>query len=244
MNEPMDNIQEMDDANFQSLVASLEGSMEEVKEVATPGAYEQIAAPAQELKQHLQDCWTAEDCFGPEPAIWRGYQPKHEEVQESLDYLASTYNTYEPSKEAQAVALNRSTVALKNANNYLKDELLAMEKRNQDMLREMRELRQELADMKASVQGYSPEKFAESMAVAIQFLDAANSIRNKAMQKPGLGYGRLYKATRGIVHQVYRDVIDTPKRIRNATKDKAYSIVDSGIRKIARVFCFVLARYT
>jgi hypothetical protein len=31
-------------------------------------------------------------------------------------------------------------------------------------------------------------------------------------------------------------VIDTPKRIRNAVKDKAYSVVDSGIRKIARVF--------
>ena len=89
--------------------------------------------------------------------------------------------------------------------------------------------------MRSSVQGYSPEQFAQSMAVAIKFLEEANIIYKRA-QQPGRNYGKLFKHTRSIVHKVYRDVIDTPKRIRNAAKDKAYSVVDSGIRKIARVF--------
>lgn len=73
------------------------------------------------------------------------------------------------------------------------------------------------------------------MAVAIKFLKEVNGIYKYA-QQPGRNYGKLYKHTRRTVHKVYRDVIDTPKRIRNAVKDKAYSVVDSGIRKIARVF--------
>ena len=235
MNQYMNEEPEMDEANIASMIASMEGYMEDVKEAAPAEAYEQIAAPAEELKQHIEDCRTAEECFGPEPAIWEGYQPKHEEVCDSLDNLSKTYQSENTSTEAKAVALDHSTAALKNANNYLVEQLTAVEQRNQDMLREMQELRQELADMRASVQGYSPEKFAQSMAVAIKFLEEANGIYKHA-QQPGRNYGKLYKHTRRTVHKVYRDVIDTPKRIRNAVKDKAYSVVDSGIRKIARVF--------
>ncbi|MBQ1613460.1 MAG: hypothetical protein II089_02285, partial [Selenomonas sp.] len=235
MNQYMNEEPEMDEANIASMIASMEGYMEDVKEAAPAEAYEQVAAPAEELKQHIEDCRTAEECFGPEPAIWEGYQPKHEEVCDSLDNLSKTYQSENTSTEAKAVALDHSTAALKNANNYLVEQLTAVEQRNQDMLREMQELRQELADMRASVQGYSPEKFAQSMAVAIKFLEEANGIYKHA-QQPGRNYGKLYKHTRRTVHKVYRDVIDTPKRIRNAVKDKAYSVVDSGIRKIARVF--------
>ena len=235
MNQYMNEEPEMDEANIASMIASMEGYMEDVKEAAPAEAYEQVAAPAEELKQHIEDCRTAEECFGPEPAIWEGYQPKHEEVCDSLDNLSKTYQSENTSTEAKAVALDHSTAALKNANNYLVEQLTAVEQRNQDMLREMQELRQELADMRASVQGYSPEKFAQSMAVAIKFLEEANGIYKHA-QQPGRNYGKLYKHTRRTVHKVYRDVIDTPKRIRNAAKDKAYSVVDSGIRKIARVF--------
>lgn len=235
MNEYLNEEPEMDEANFASLVATMEGYMEDVKESAPVAAYEQIAAPAEELKQHLEDCRTAEECFGPEPAIWEGYQPKHEAVCDSLNHLSRTYQSENASTEDRAVALDHSTAALKNANNYLVEQLTAVERRNQDMLREMQELRQELADMRSSVQGYSPEQFAQSMAVAIKFLEEANIIYNRA-QQPGRNYGKLFKHTRRTVHKVYRDVIDTPKRIRNAAKDKAYSVVDSGIRKIARVF--------
>ena len=235
MNQYMNEEPEMDEANIASMIASMEGYMEDVKEAAPAEAYEQIAAPAEELKQHIEDCRTAEECFGPEPAIWEGYQPKHEEVCDSLDNLSKTYQSENTSTEAKAVALDHSTAALKNANNYLVEQLTAVEQRNQDMLREMQELRQELADMRASVQGYSPEKFAQSMAVAIKFLEEANGIYKHA-QQPGRNYGKLYKHTQRTVHKVYRDVIDTPKRIRNAVQDKAYSVVDSGIRKIARVF--------
>ena len=235
MNQYMNEEPEMDEANIASMIASMEGYMEDVKEAAPAEAYEQVAAPAEELKQHIEDCRTAEECFGPEPAIWEGYQPKHEEVCDSLDNLSKTYQSENSSTEAKAVALDHSTAALKNANNYLVEQLTAVEQRNQDMLREMQELRQELADMRASVQGYSPEKFAQSMAVAIKFLEEANVIYNHA-QQPGRSNGKLFQHTRRTVHKVYRDVIDTPKRIRNAAKDKAYSVVDSGIRKIARVF--------
>ncbi len=231
----MDLEPEMDEANIASMIASMEGYMEDVKEAAPAAAYDKIAAPAEELKQHIKDCQTAEDCFGPEPAIWQGYQPKHDEVCNSLDNLSRAYQSEDTTTETKAVALEHSTAALKNANNYLVEQLNAVEKRNQDMLREMQELRQELADMRSSVQGYSPEKFAQSMAVAIKFLEEANVIYNHA-QQPGRNYGKLFQHTRRSVHKVYRDVIDTPKRIRNAAKDKAYSVVDSGIRKIARVF--------
>jgi chromosome segregation ATPase len=78
-------------------------------------------------------------------------------VCDSLDNLSKTYQSENSSTEAKAVALDHSTAALKNANNYLVEQLTAVEQRNQDMLREMQELRQELADMRASVQGYSPE---------------------------------------------------------------------------------------
>ena len=226
MNQYMNEEPEMDEANIASMIASMEGYMEDVKEAAPAEAYEQVAAPAEELKQHIEDCRTAEECFGPEPAIWEGYQPKHEEVCDSLDNLSKTYQSENTSTEAKAVALDHSTAALKNANNYLVEQLTAVEQRNQDMLREMQELRQELADMRASVEGYSPEKFAQSMAVAIKFLEEANGIYKHA-QQPGRNYGKLYKHTRRTVHKVYRDVIDTPKRIRNAVKDKAYSVVDS-----------------
>ena len=235
MNEYQYDEPELDEANIASMIASMEGYMEDVKEAVPAEAYEQIAAPAEELKQHIKDCRTAEDCFGPEPAIWEGYQPKHEAVCDSLDNLSRTYQSENTSTEDRAVALDHSTAALKNANNYLIEQLTAVERRNQDMLREMQELRQELADMRSSVQGYSPEQFAQSMAVAIKFLEEANIIYNRA-QQPERNYGKLFKHTRRTVHKVYRDVIDTPKRIRNAAKDKAYSIVDSGIRKIARVF--------
>lgn len=235
MNEYLNDEPEMDEANIASMLATMEGCMEDVKEAAPAAAYEKIAAPAEELKQHIKDCRTAEDCFGPEPAIWEGYQPKHEEVCDSLDNLSQTYQSEDSSTEAKAVALDHSTAALKNANNYLVEQLTAVERRNQDMLREMQELRQELADMRSSVQGYSPEKFAQSMAVAIKFLEESNAIYNRA-QQPGRNYGKLFKHTRHTVHKVYRDVIDTPQRIKNAAKDKAYSVVDSGIRKIARVF--------
>ncbi|MBO5652541.1 MAG: hypothetical protein J5908_13835, partial [Selenomonas sp.] len=173
MNQYMNEETEMDEANIASMIASMEGYMEDVKEAAPAEAYEQVAAPAEDLKQHIEDCRTAEECFGPEPAIWEGYQPKHEEVCDSLDNLSKTYQSENTSTEAKAVALNHSTAALKNANNYLVEQLTAVERRNQDMLREMQELRQELADMRASVQGYSPEKFAQSMAVAIKFLEEA-----------------------------------------------------------------------
>ena len=235
MNEYQNEEPELEEANFASLVATMEGYMEDVKEAAPAAAYEQIAAPAEELKQHIEDCRTAEECFGPEPAIWEGYQPRHEAVCDSLNHLSRTYQSENVSTEDRAVALDHSTAALKNANNYLVEQLTAVERRNQDMLREMQELRQELADMRSSVQGYSPEQFAQSMAVAIKFLEEANIIYKRA-QQPGRNYGKLFKHTRSIVHKVYRDVIDTPKRIRNAAKDKAYSVVDSGIRKIARVF--------
>ncbi len=231
----MDLEPEMDEANIASMIATMEGYMEIVKEAAPAAAYDKIAEPAEELKQHIKDCQTAEDCFGPEPAIWEGYQPKHEDVCNSLDNLSRAYQSEDTSTETKAAALDHSTVALKNANNYLVAQLNAVERRNQDMLREMQELRQELADMRSSVQGYSPEKFAQSMAVAIKFLEEANAIYNHA-QQPGRNYGKLFQHTRRSVHKVYRDVIDTPKRIRNAVKDKAYSVVDSGIRKIARVF--------
>ena len=101
---------------------------------------------------------------------------------DSLDNLSKTYQSENTSTEAKAVALDHSTAALKNANNYLVEQLTAVEQRNQDMLREMQELRQELADMRASVQGYSPEKFAQSMAVAIKFLEEANGIYKHAQQ--------------------------------------------------------------
>ena len=234
MNE-MDVAPEMDEANIASMIATMEGYMEDVKEAAPAAAYEQIAEPAEELKQHIKDCQTAEDCFGPEPAIWEGYQPKHEEVCNSLDNLSRAYQAEDSTTETKAVALNHSTAAMKNANRYLVEQLNAVERRNQDMLREMQELRQELADMRASVQGYSPEKFAQSMAVAIKFLEESNVIYKHA-QQPGRNTGKLFQHTRRTVHKVYRDVIDTPKRIKNAAQDKAYSVVDSGIRKIARVF--------
>ena len=226
---------EMDEANIASMIATMEGYMKDVKEAAPAAAYEQVAAPAEELKQHIKDCRTAEECFGPEPAIWEGYQPKHEEICNSLDNLSRAYQSEDATTETKAVALDHSTAALKNANNFLVEQLNAAEQRNQDMLREMQELRQELADMRSSVQGYSPEKFAQSMAVAIKFLEEANVIYNHS-QQPGRSNGKLFQHTRRTVHKVYRDVIDTPKRIRNAAKDKAYSVVDSGIRKIARIF--------
>ena len=72
-------------------------------------AYEQVAAPAEELKQHIEDCRTAEECFGPEPAIWEGYQPKHEEVCDSLDNLSKTYQSENTSTEAKAVQAEAAT---------------------------------------------------------------------------------------------------------------------------------------
>ena len=137
MNQYMNEEPEMDEANIASMIASMEGYMEDVKEAAPAEAYEQVAAPAEELKQHIEDCRTAEECFGPEPAIWEGYQPKHEEVCDSLDNLSKTYQSENTSTEAKAVALDHSTAALKNANNYLVEQLTAVEQRNQDMLREM-----------------------------------------------------------------------------------------------------------
>jgi hypothetical protein len=137
MNEYLNEESILDDANFASLVATMEGYMEDVKEAAPAAAYEQIAAPAEELKQHIEDCRTAEECFGPEPAIWEGYQPKHEAVCDSLDNLSRTYQSENSSTEDRAVALDHSTAALKNANNYLVEQLTAVERRNQDMLREM-----------------------------------------------------------------------------------------------------------
>ena len=93
MNQYMNEEPEMDEANIASMIASMEGYMEDVKEAAPAEAYEQVAAPAEELKQHIEDCRTAEECFGSEPAIWEGYQPKHEEVCDSLDNLSKNYQS-------------------------------------------------------------------------------------------------------------------------------------------------------
>ena len=61
MNQYMNEEPEMDEANIASMIAS----MEDVKEAAPAEAYEQVAAPAEELKQHIEDCRSRrEECLG------------------------------------------------------------------------------------------------------------------------------------------------------------------------------------
>ena len=75
MNQYMNEEPEMDEANIASMIASMEGYMEEVKEAAPAEAYEQIAAPAEELNSTLKIAELQKNALGLSQQSGRGISP-------------------------------------------------------------------------------------------------------------------------------------------------------------------------
>ena len=224
------------ESEFERYQRELADSWANCQEALPPEAYEENIEPvAAELNENLNRMTEAEAQFGAQPEVAAQYAPKHEDIKEKVQEAVATYKSDKPEeeKEASAKAVGNSMMA---ANEFLMEQLLKILESDNQMKLEAKEIRKAMAEMMDDTRSHSPEEMNNAIFLGMRFQRDVDAIRRDAKEQKTPATAQLYQAAKATVHEVYTDIKEMPGRIKEAIKNKAYNVVDAGIRKVAGIF--------
>jgi len=233
--EPV-NITAVEESELERYQSELVDSLASCQEAMPPEAYEaNIEPPAEELHSCLNRLNEAEKQYGAQPEVAAQYAPKHEEIKEKVQEAITAYKSDkpEPEKTASAKAVGAS---MEVAADFLFEQYRKRLEHEAQMRREQQKIIKKMEELKELLKNYSPDNTSKLIDLCMQFHEEIENIRKEAKEKKTPATVEMYRATKEVVHEVYTDIKAMPMRIKDAIKNKAYEMVDAGIRKIAGIF--------
>lgn len=223
---------------LQALVDDLEEHEETLEQAGVPEEdFSGIKRPVRELKENIKEFAEQEKIYGPEPEAKKHYLPYHSAVTNSMDTVAKAFQDGAP-EAVKKTYLNTAGVLAGSANHYWRTEFARLKEKEKCMEQEMNSIRSQMEDLQKTAQTnhFTPEAMAQSMMLAMTFLENAKMLRDMAHKEKHPATARLFQDARGAVHEVYQGIVGIPKRVERNIQNKAFQIADKFIGRITGVF--------
>ena len=209
--------------------------LDRAREVMPEQDFQKVNALAKELQQGMKEFKEIEQEIGALPEVWEEYRPRHQEIQQGIQEMATAYKENLAEERKQKTS-EKTTTALAMANEYFQQEREQYLARETKMQQELEVLRQQMAELQKAVQGYTPEKLAECLAVSTQFLKQVEEMRGLVKNGQGEQQRGMHKAIAGAVNKAYMSIKEAPARAKKAVRLKVYKAADTVIQRVAGAF--------
>lgn len=224
--------------DFQSLINSLDEREDYLQSIPMPEEdYGAIHEPVSKLKDNIRDFAEQENIYGPEPETWEQYLARQTAIEASMDAVYKAYYDDVP-KDIKKSYLNDAVQSTQEANDFWQKEFAKLLEKDQRMEQEMTAMRTQMEELRkiAQEKNFTPEQLAQSMALAMMFLENAKTVKAAAHKEKHPATAHLFQNTRKAVHGCYQDIVGIPHRAATAIQNKAYQLADRAIKSITGVF--------
>ena len=223
---------------LESCVAALDEREKDLQDSPMPEQeFQKLHEPVSELKDNIREFAEQENIYGPEPETWEHYHARQSAIESSMEAVDKAYHDDAPPGIQQSY-LDEAVHNTREANDFWKREFAKLLEKDQRMEQEMTAMRTQMEELQKAAQekNFTPEQLAQSMALAMTFLENSQMTRTTAHKEKHPATARLFKDARQAVHETYQEIVGAPKRAKAAILNKAFSLADKAVNRIAGVF--------
>ena len=223
---------------FQSLIDSLDEKESHLQGISMPeDAYNAIHEPVSKLKDNIREFAEQENIYGPEPETWEHYASRQSSIESSMDGVYKAYHDDAP-EGIKMSYLDDAVHNAREANDFWRREFAKLLEKDQRMEQEMNSMRSQMAELQrtAKQQGFTEEQLAQSMVLAMTFLENSKAAREAAHKEKHPATARFFQDARKAVHECYQDIVGIPRKAKTAILNKAFRLADHTIQRITGVF--------
>jgi len=223
---------------FQSLIDSLDEKESHLQGIPMPeDAYDAIHEPVSKLKDNIREFAEQENIYGPEPETWEHYASRQSSIESSMDGVYKAYHDDAP-EGIKMSYLDDAIHNVREANDFWRREFAKLLEKDQRMEQEMDSMRSQMAELQrtAKQQGFTEEQLAQSMVLAMTFLENSKAAREAAHKEKHPATARFFQDTRKAVHECYQDIVGIPRKAKTAILNKAFRLADHAIQRVTGVF--------
>lgn len=223
---------------FQSLVDSLDEKEDHLQSIPMPAEdYNTLHEPVAELKDNIREFSEQENIYGSEPETWEHYAARQAAIESSMDAVYKAYHDDVPEGIKKSY-LDEAVHNTREANEFWRKEFAKLLEKDQRMEQEMNSMRSQMTELQrtAKQQGFTEEQLAQSMVLAMTFLENSKAAREAAHKEKHPATARLFQDARHAVHECYQDIVGIPHKAKTAILNKASHLADTAIQSITSVF--------
>lgn len=223
-------------ANYDKMQAEIEQeaslAVQNVSEnikTATLNASEQLCNSMDDLKK-------AEKAYGPSPESWEKYKDEHHEpVKQNLQEIGVVATKPDVQESEIKATADKAVKVMGEAKECLDNEKALLIERDNKIQQELAIIYESLDRIKkyTAVTGYSSEELQSCMRLGNQMLEQSSNYHQLAWKNPGENFIKQFS---GQVTDACQQIKAVPEKIKEAIKHKAFSMVDSILRKTADTF--------
>ena len=195
----------------------------------------QIWEHAENLKKNMKEFEEAETQYGPQMDTWESYAPQHQVILKKIEQAGDVFEENRSEEECQN-AVREANHALDESIDFFQKEREALKRKEEEYQAQIQALEKEIEEMKETASQMSPEKLADCLTVAMQFLEEAKNTRTIAVHQPRIVASDFFQASRDTVKEVYHSVRTAPNKLKNYVQKKAHKAVDGVLHQVAGVF--------